>query len=78
MIVNDLNIFSACVRPPEAHAELIVHTDAVLAGAIALQCLQAIARRYPEIVQSRRDLQLPQLTSRNGRNIREPLDPLAP
>jgi len=32
MIVNDLNIFSTRVRPPEAHTELIVHADAVLAG----------------------------------------------
>jgi hypothetical protein len=47
MIVYDLDVFSACVRPPEAHTQLIVHTDAVLADAIALQGLQPIARRYP-------------------------------
>jgi len=42
MIVYDLDIFSACFRPPEAHTQLIVHTDAVLADAIALQGLQRL------------------------------------
>jgi hypothetical protein len=77
MIVYDLDIFCAGVRPSEAHAELIVHPDAVPADAIALQRLQPISRRYPQILQSTRDLQLAQLASRNGGNIGEPLNSLA-
>jgi hypothetical protein len=68
---------SAGVRPTEAHAELIVHTDAVLTRAIAFQRFQPIARRNPQVVQSGRDLQLAQLTSRDGRDVRKPLDPFA-
>ena len=59
VIVHDLDIFSARVRPTEAHAELIIYTDAMLSDAIAFQRFQSIAGRHPQIVQSARDLQLP-------------------
>jgi hypothetical protein len=77
MIVHDLDVFGACVRPTEAHAELIVYTDAMLSRSITPQGLQPIARGHPQIVQSTRDLQLPELASRNGGDVREPFDPLA-
>lgn len=76
MVVNNLDIFGARVRPPEAHTELIVDADAALAGAVTLQRFETIARRHPEIVEPRRDLQLSQLTPRNVRDIPEPFDPL--
>jgi hypothetical protein len=59
VIVNDFDVFSACVGPTEAHAELIIHTDAMLSRAVALQRFQSIAGEHPQIVQSARDLQLP-------------------
>ena len=77
MIVHDLDVLSACGRPTEAHTELIVYADTVLARAIAFQCLKSITRRYAQIVQAGSDLQLPKLTSRNSRDVCEPLDPLA-
>jgi hypothetical protein len=61
----------------EAHPELIVHTDAMLASASAFKRFQPIAGRYLQIIQSIRDLQLPQLASRDGQDIREPLNPIA-
>ncbi len=76
MIVHDLDVFSACGRPTEAHPELIVHTNAVLAGTIAFQGLHPVAGRYPQIVQSVRDLQLPELASCDGRDVRKTFDPL--
>jgi hypothetical protein len=36
MVVGDLNVFGARGRPAEADAKLIIHTDAVLRGSIAL------------------------------------------
>jgi hypothetical protein len=30
MIIDDLDVFSACVRPTETHAELIVYPNAML------------------------------------------------
>jgi len=77
MIVRDLDVFGACVRPTEAHAELIVHTDAMLSRSITPQGLQPIAGGHPQIIQPIRDLQLPELASRNGGDVREPSDPLA-
>ena len=74
MIVHDLDIFSASVRPTEAKAELIVNTNAVLARAVPFQGFQSIARRNPQIVELARDLQLPQLASCHGRDIRESPD----
>jgi hypothetical protein len=56
MMVDDLDVFSECVRPAKTNTKLIVHTDAVLADAIALQRLQPIAGRYPQIIQVSRDI----------------------
>src|SRR3954464_1072604 len=45
VIVHDLDLFCASVSPSETQAPLIVDADAVLAGAIPVQGLQAIAGR---------------------------------
>ena len=74
MIVHDLDIFSASVRPTEAKAKLIVNTNAMLARAVPFQGFQSIARRNPQIVELARDLQLQQLASCHGRDICESPD----
>ena len=74
MVVHDLDIVSPCVRPMEAKAELIVNTNAVLAYTVPFQGFQSITRWNSQIVELARDLQLPQLASRNGRDIRESPD----
>jgi len=51
MIVNDLNFVRIAILPPEADAPLVVHTNTVLAGAIAPELLQSIPRRHAEIVE---------------------------
>jgi len=51
MIVNDLNFVRIAILPPEADAPLLIHTNTVLAGAIAPELLQAIPRRHAEIVE---------------------------
>ncbi len=76
-MVHNLDIFSAGVRPTETHTELMIDTDAMLPRAITFQGFQSISGRHPKIAQSARDLQLPQLTSCYGCNVREPTDPLA-
>jgi len=77
VVIHDFDIFGTSVRPTETHAELIIDADTMLSRAIVFQGLQSISWRHPQIVQSARDLQLPQLTSRYGRDIREPPNPLA-
>jgi hypothetical protein len=65
MVVHDLNVLSTYSRPAEANPELIVNTDAILPGAIALERFEPIARRHPEILEPSCDLQLPKLASRD-------------
>jgi hypothetical protein len=45
VIVHDLDVFGAALRPAEAHTKLIVNSDAVLAGSISFERLEPIARR---------------------------------
>jgi len=77
VIVHDLDVLSARGRPTEAHTELIVYTDNMLPRAIPFQRLKSITGWYAQILQAAGDLQLPKLTSRNSRDVREPLDPFA-
>ena len=77
MIIYDFNIFGAGVRPTETQTELIIDSDTMLPRAIAFQGFQSISWRYPQIVQAARDLQLPQLASCYGCDVREALDSLA-
>ena len=49
MVVHNLDIFSPCVRPTEAEAELIVYANAMLPRTITFQHFQPIPRWYPQI-----------------------------
>jgi hypothetical protein len=51
MVVDDLDIKGCSVMPPEANLPLLVDAKAVLPTPIALQRFEAIAGRYPQIVQ---------------------------
>jgi hypothetical protein len=57
--------------PAEADAVLIVDADAVLAGAIAREGLEAIPGRHAQIVEPPGDLQLKPLASCHGGDLRE-------
>jgi len=48
MVVSDLDLRRSGICPDEAHAELVVDPDAVLADSIALECLKPVARRYAQ------------------------------
>ena len=71
MVIYNLHIFSACISPTETKAELIVYANAVLPYTITLQQFQSIARRYAQIAQPSRNLQLPQFSSGYSLNITE-------
>ena len=77
MVIHDLDILGAGACPAEAHAELVVDADAMLAGTAAFQGFQAVAGRHAQVFQPFRDLQLPQLAPRHGRDVGEPLDRVA-
>ena len=44
VVVNDRDVIRVAIAPDKAHAPLVVDADAVLAGPVAAQLLQAIAR----------------------------------
>jgi len=77
MVVHYLHVFGACFRPAKTDAPLIVDPDAVLAGSIALQSLQSIARWHTQIVQAARDIELPELTPGCIGDIDKALDAVA-
>jgi hypothetical protein len=56
MVIHNLNVFCASVRPAETYAELIIDPDAVLAGTITLQDFKPIAWGHTKVVQSSSDL----------------------
>ena len=51
MLVGDFHLVGVALDPDEANAELIIHSDTVLTGAIASERLQPVARRHAEIGQ---------------------------
>lgn len=51
MVIDDLDIVRIGILPSEADPPLIVDADAVLAGTIAFEFLEAVPRRYAEVVE---------------------------
>jgi len=74
MIIDDFDIRRSSGGPSKANAELIIHSDAVLACAVAFQHFKVVARRHTEVLQLAGNLQLPQLPPRDRSNIHPPAD----
>src|SRR3954471_17035659 len=64
VVVDNFHLVRILVPPAEAQPPLVVDADAMLAGAVTWQLLQAIARRYPEIVQVLRGVKNKKLPKR--------------
>ena len=64
VVIHNFYIFNACIGPAKTDTPLIINTNAVLTFSVADQRFKAIARGYPQIVQSARDLKLPQFSLR--------------
>jgi hypothetical protein len=77
MAVDDLDVCRTAHRTAKAHAVPVVHADTVLADAVALERFEPVSRRHAQIVETPRDLQLPQLASRYRLDAREARDPSA-
>jgi len=61
MVIDNLDIGGAAIRPDKAHTPLIVDANAVLTGAIPFQGFQSIAWRGTQKLQRLRGSQLRQL-----------------
>src|SRR5208282_4621451 len=73
MVVNDLDIFGAGRSPAKTQAVLIVHSDAVLSCAAALQAFMTITRRRTQELQGVCSIQLGQFARRDFGDARKPL-----
>ena len=70
MVVHDLNVVRVFALPAEANPILIVHSDAVLAGAVAPQWLKPVAGRQLQVAQLLRAIQLRELAERHPLDLR--------
>jgi hypothetical protein len=69
MIIDDFDILSAGIDPPETHPEPIVDPDTVLSFPVAFKSFQSISGRDAKILQPARDLQLPKFAASYHRKI---------
>src|SRR5690606_13087556 len=53
VVVDDPDVVRIAIMPAKAHAPLVVDPDAVPAPEVALQSLQAVRRRNPQVLQTR-------------------------
>lgn len=51
MVINNFNGVCIAIFPGEADAPLVINTNAMLPGPVALQGFQAIGRRHLHIIQ---------------------------
>lgn len=65
MVVDNFNIVCVPVAPDKTKSPLVVDSNAVLSFSIAVQRLQAIARRCRQVAQFRGAIQLSQLSAGN-------------
>jgi hypothetical protein len=69
VIIDHLYVVSIAGTPSKAYAPLIVDPDAVLAGSVALQCLQPVAGRYTQEVERCCGIDLQQLPMRQSLDV---------
>jgi len=74
MIIYDLYVVRVTFFPTETDAPLVVNANAVLPLTIALQRLQVIAGRNPQIVEHSSAMQIEKLAPRRAFEGAEPWD----
>jgi len=74
VVVDDLDILCAGSGPTETQPILVVHSNAVVAGSITLEFLEAIAGGDSEILQPAGDLQLTKFASSHRLDGSKPSD----
>ena len=77
VIIHNFYVVRISVPPHKADAVLVVDADAVLADTVALECLEAVARRNSKVVEPTGDLELAQLSPGDGLEGHETPDALS-
>ena len=73
MVIHQLHVEGIGCPPDKTQPPLVIDPDAPLAGAVAAQLLQLIARRRSEILQGGCGVKDPQFTQTGSLDIRAPL-----
>jgi hypothetical protein len=69
MVVDNLGLLGAGIRPPENDTPLVVDADRMLATQIALQCLKPVSRRHRKVAQRLGAIELNKLAPSNSNQI---------
>jgi hypothetical protein len=69
VIVGDFDVFGSGIRPSEADSVLVIDAHAVLPGSIALQLLELVPRRAPEVLEAGRRMQPHELSPGDGHQL---------
>lgn len=69
MVVDDLNVLSAAIRPGKADAVLIVDANAVLTASVAGQRLQPVSRERRQVAKLLGGVQLLELSLRDAGDL---------
>ena len=62
MIIDDLNIVSIAILPPETNPPLVIDTNTPMPSPITFQLFQSVIGRHPEIVHFLSGVQHSELT----------------
>jgi hypothetical protein len=69
VIIDDLYVMSIARTPSETNAPLVVDPDAVLTGPVTFQRFQPVAGRNAQKIESRRGVDLQQLSKCNSLHV---------
>ncbi len=71
VVIDDFDVGWTSCGPSEAETKLIVDPNAVLSRPVALEPLQAVARRHAQVVESAGNFELPKFATRDDLYTRE-------
>jgi len=74
MVINNLDLIGITVSPDEANSPLVIDANAVLALAVASQCLKPVPRRDLQVLQHSSAMEIQQLPARDSLKAPEPGD----
>ncbi len=71
MVIDDVDIFRARIRPTKTNAPLIIDSDALLTETASLECLKVITGWNTQIIKPSSDFKLSQFSPRSPFDVYE-------
>src|SRR5574340_1449694 len=70
MVVTDLDVIGITIGEAKANTPLVIDGDCMLALAISLQRVKPVPRWHPQVVESRREVDVLELAERPRQDVR--------